>query len=109
MKATTIKAIKALATDDYQKRNGAYPKSNKPDTINVYEFKSKVADGFRVTFDFKNTDEAAAKIVSKRVVTNAIAGIENHIHAIEADQAGDYTDDWVECTVTITKKRVAKK
>ena len=77
-----------LATDDYQKRDGNYsPKSNVPDSIDVY-------DDYML-FSFKNTSELAGKrFVNEFARRNQIT-----YKSIDSNQSGDYEDDWIEVFV----------
>ena len=73
-----------LATDDYQKRDGAYPKSNVPDSIDVY-------DDYML-FSFKNTSERSGREFAE------MFALRNKIQfkTIDSNQSGDYEDDWIE-------------
>jgi hypothetical protein len=78
-----------LATDDFQKRDGRYPASGKPDRIAVNR---KV-----VSMDFKNTSEAEAKKWARNYLTAKGFDIES----IQASQDGDYQDDWVTVGISV--------
>ena len=78
------KALKALATDDYQNRGGNYPESGVPDVID--------ASRNTLNFSFKNTSEDAARNwVSRFLTQNGLSA-----KTISAGQTGDYEDDWVD-------------
>lgn len=76
---------------DYQNRGGNYPASGKPVAIQVSEY-SKGTDAL---FSFKNTSESAAKSWVKNYLQRSNLPFDE----IEAGQAGDYHDDWVDVTV----------
>ena len=84
-----------FATDDYQKRNGNYPKSNMPDTINVNQNDVGVA----MYFSFKNTDETTAKRwVERKYVSQIQSKFPDVKSLVTAQQSGDYQDDWIDVT-----------
>ena len=72
-----------LATDDYQKRDGAYPKSDIPDSINVY-------DDY-ILFSFKNTSEGTGRAFAKMFAGHHKIDFKE----IDSNQDGDYEDDWI--------------
>ena len=76
--------FKHLSTDDYQKRDGAYPVSDIPTDI-------RVQDDY-IIFSFKNTSEGTARAFAKMFAGH------NKIQfsKIDSSQDGDYEDDWVE-------------
>ena len=77
--------LKSFETDDYQNRNGDYPKSDIPDSISYYKF--------GLEFYFKNTSEKSAKNWVKTFCDkNGLVPT-----SIDAWQDGDYQDDWVVC------------
>jgi hypothetical protein len=78
-----------LATDDYQKRDGRYPASGKPDVITVR--------GKTVSLEFKNTSEAAAK----KWASNYVSTKGFIVESVTASQDGDYQDDWVSVGVSV--------
>lgn len=88
---TLTEALSKLATDDYQKRGGNYPRCNVADSVTVH--------GNVVTCDFKNTTESAAR-----------KWLENHLALngfkirgeAKAWQSGDYHDDWVTASATVS-------
>ena len=82
-------ALKALETDDYQGRNGDYPKAGVPDAIDVYNND--------VTFSFKNTSESSAQRWVERYLKNH--GFK--VGRISAYQTGDYQDDWVDVSAHV--------
>lgn len=87
--------ILALATRDYQHRDGDYPRSNVADSINVYERQ----DGtFEIEADFKNTSESTAKRWIEKFVEQHNLTI---IKAADSCQDGDYHDDWVRAWVVV--------
>lgn len=78
---------RAVATEDYQRRDGQYPKSDVPVTIDVFDNEAM--------FSFKNTSEDSARkwvinFISSKRLPGSIIGVA---------QAGDYDDDWVEVWV----------
>jgi hypothetical protein len=75
--------LKALETDDYQNRKGGYPRNGVADTISYWEG--------TLEFQFKNTDERTGE----RWVKNFLSGKNLNPKKIEAEQSGDYHDDWV--------------
>ncbi len=85
----------SILTDDFQKRNGNYPKSGVPDTIE--KLHSSDHDG--ASFSFKNTSEGEAKRWVEQFVLQRGLPIDN----IHVQQDGDYDDDWV--IVTVSAKR----
>ena len=79
----SFKEFTNLATDDYQKRDGAYPKSDVPDSIDVYDD--------HMMFSFKNTSERSGReFVEMFALRNKIP-----FSKIDSDQDGDYEDDWI--------------
>ena len=85
----TREEVFALATDDYQHRDGDYPKSNVATNIEVYE---KSGGNFSITADFKNTSEARARRWFENFVDRNGLKI---VSSAEAWQTGDYHNDWV--------------
>ena len=79
--------ILTIATDDYQNRNGAYPKPGIPDMIDVNIQEGK----FIFEISFKDTTESNAKFW----VTNFVKDHKLKVNNIESWQDGDYQDDWV--------------
>jgi hypothetical protein len=75
--------LKALETDDYQNRKGGYPRDGVADTIEYWDHS--------LSFEFKNTDERRAE----RWAKNFLSGKNLNPKKIEAEQSGDYHDDWV--------------
>lgn len=87
-----------LETSDYQHRDGNYPKSGIPDTIDVTE----LDDGnFTVEASFKNTCEGDARDWLTNFVKDHNLKIAKH--AISW-QDGDYHDDWVIASITVALK-----
>ena len=65
MKLFTIDEVKPLytkhATRDYQNRNGRYPSSGIPDTIDAWHHKWQNTDQMEMAFEFKNTSHESAR------------------------------------------------
>ena len=80
--------LKALETEDYQNRKGSYPKDGIADSISYYSM--------NLQFEFKNTDNQTAE----RWVKNFLSGKNLSPNKINAEQTGDYQDDWVTVTAT---------
>jgi hypothetical protein len=77
----------SLATDDFQRRDGRYPASGKPDTINHYKHNGKDY----LEFSFKNTSVLKARAW----VRDYINGKGFQKMQLTDRQDGDYDDDWV--------------
>ena len=92
------KDILALATTDYQHRDGDYPESDVADTINVYQRQDNT---FEIEADFKNTSEESAKYWIEHFVKQHDLTI---IKPADAYQDGDYQDDWVKAWVIVKSK-----
>ena len=77
-----------LATEDYQNRRGQYPTAGVPDTIDVFEYNSKIF----IEFSFKNTSEISADRWVRNYLKNKIG-----VDPINIDtyQDGNYQNDWV--------------
>ena len=75
--------LKALETDDYQRRGGRYPKDGIADTIQYWDHS--------LSFEFKNTGERSAE----RWVKNFLSVKNLSPKKIQSEQTGDYQDDWV--------------
>ena len=88
-----LKDLKKLETEDYQNRNGSYPKSGIPDSIRV----NKRGSNIIVSIEFKNTSGEQAKKWFKRNFEISQEEILN----INTEQTGDYWNDWVTLNVTI--------
>lgn len=88
--------LKKFETDDYQHRDGDYPQSGKPDTLNVY--------GSEIECDFKNTSEEIAKQWLEKFLKSKGFTFEK----IDACQDGDYQDDWVRAWATVTGFKESK-
>lgn len=84
-----------LETQDYQNRNGDYPKSGIADTVEVYEENQFIA----IEGSFKNTSEETAMKWMKNYVSNAGYTVEK----TTAFQDGDYADDWVNATAYVSR------
>lgn len=91
MKKNLQLELKKLETDDYQERGSNYPKCNIPDTISVREN--------TIECEFKNTDEKTAAAWLERYLRNNGFAVKRHV---EAFQSGDYEDDWVTASATVT-------
>jgi hypothetical protein len=85
--------LKKLETDDYQNRNGDYPKSGRPDSINV--------SSSYISFSFKNTPQSTAERWVERYLNSE--GFSVAKDAISSYQSGDYHDDWVDVDIQIYK------
>lgn len=86
-----LKELSKFETNDYQRRNGNYPKANVADSIEVWD------DGktLEIKIDFKNTSEDAAKEwTTKWCKSNNI-----QFKGIATAQTGDYHNDWVSAYV----------
>lgn len=81
----------AIATDDYQRRDGQYPRSGVPDAIESGAFQGAPWASFR----FKNTSPD----VAQRWVESFLRQKGLRHTRINARQDGDYADDWVEIGV----------
>lgn len=91
--ASLEEELKELATDDYQHRGGNYPRSGKPDTIQVY--------GTEIEADFKNTSESTAI----KWLTDYLDRKGYKFKKVTACQTGDYDDDWVNASTTVTGRK----
>ena len=90
--------LKKYASDDYQNRDGNYPKSNVPDTIEV--------DIESIECIFKNTPEhIARKWLIKLLRSNNFVFDE---YDVATCQDGDYYDDWVKSYISLSKIKVEK-
>ena len=85
--------LKELATDDYQHRGGNYPRSGKPDTIQVY--------GTEIEANFKNTSESTAI----KWLTDYLDRKGYKFKKVTAYQTGDYDNDWVNASTTVTGRK----
>ena len=85
-----------LATNDYQNRDGNYPKSGVTDSIYV--------SSVDIAFSFKNTSES----IAKRWVINFLAkyNLEVDETNVAVVQSGDYTNDWVDVSVLLRHIRL---
>lgn len=88
--------FRGLTNDDYQRRRGNAPKPNIPDTIQGYQG--------GLEFMFKSTKSQKAHDWVQRWLS------QNNIKykTIEADQAGDYQDDWIRVEVSEAVMAVGK-
>ena len=77
-----------LATEDYQNRRGQYPTAGVPDTIDVFEYNSKIF----IEFSFKNTSEISADRWVRNYLKNKI---DVDPFKVSTYQDGDYQNDWV--------------
>lgn len=84
-----------LASDDYQNRNGTYPKSDIPTSI-----QSVTYNGFiNIRCSFKNTNkETAEKWLCVKL--NSF-NISEDSYTLYITQTGDYNNDWVDVKATI--------
>lgn len=81
--------LKDFETDDYQKRDGDYPKSKIPVTVQVCDNE--------IVFSFKNTSESeASKWAKKFAKVNCL-----DIEECGSCQDGDYHDDWVIASIKV--------
>ena len=95
--------IAALETEDYQNRDGRYPRSDVPDGIRAYRGKD---DETTIEFQFKNTTESTGKAW----VTNYLAGKGLNVLRVGSNQSGDYQDDWIDVRAHVAApKKVAVK
>ena len=85
----TEQDIMALATNDYQNRQGAYPRSNVPDSIYVDKLNNNT---FNISADFKNTSVPTANRWLTRFAQEH--GLNIAVESM-AHQSGDYHNDWV--------------
>lgn len=83
--------LSKYATEDFQKRGGKFPESDIPVSIDV--------NGSTLSASFKNTNEESAKSWCSTFVRNK--GFE--VVDIDAEQDGDYHNDWVMVYVTVAK------
>lgn len=101
--------LRALETDDYQKRGDGYPKSNVPDSIRAY--RGDHGNDAMLEFQFKNTSQRTGEAW----VTRYCADKKLKVTRVTSAQAGDYHDDWINVHATISvdgkkaTKRVTKK
>jgi len=84
--------LKGLATDDYQKRVGDYPRSGIPTSIQVWEENRSIS----VEAMFKNTSEKTADRWMRRFLSGKVGEPAKNAK-YQAYQSGDYHDDWVTC------------
>ena len=94
------KQLLALATDDYQNRNGDYPEAGEPDVIQVY----KAGGTYNVDASFKNTPESLAE----RWLKNYLSQKGFDIEKIDTRQDGEYQDDWVLATAVIDRSIITE-
>ena len=94
------KQLLALATDDYQNRNGDYPDAGEPDVIQVY----KAGGTYNVEASFKNIPESLAE----RWLKNYLSQKGFDIEKIDTCQDGDYQDDWVLATAVIDRSIITE-
>ena len=91
-------ALKKGFTDDYQNRNGNYPESDEPDTINIYNSNLNNAS---IELSFKNTSESSAKRwLYKFLRSKGFNLDEDDIHTY---QDGEYHNDWVIASCKLNK------
>jgi hypothetical protein len=82
--------LKKFETDDYQHRGGNYPRSDKPDTIQV--------TGTEIECDFKNTSQSSAE----RWLSGFLKQHGFTFTGLDSCQDGDYDNDWVRAWATVT-------
>lgn len=111
MKATPqttqkVKGLLKLANADYQKRDGAYPKSLIPDSIQV----TIEDDGAILSFDFKNTTDNEALVWYEKSKESKIINKfkKDYDISVSTSQDGDFKDDWQKLTVLLTKDDALK-
>jgi hypothetical protein len=95
---TVLSSLKALETNDFQNRNGNYPRSGVPDTIDVSDYD--------ISFSFKNTSQRDAERWVRDYLSQK--GFSVFSNAVGSHQSGDYDDDWVDVTVNIEDIRFAR-
>ena len=102
-----MKELLKLANDDYQKRGKNYPKSNIPDSVAVLIGKGTTT----IEFDFKNTsDSDTLSWYEKSTECKAINKYSKDYEiTVTTSQDGDYEDDWLKLTVSLTKKTPQKQ
>ena len=102
-----MKELLKLANDDYQKRGKGYPKSKIPDSIAVAIGKGTTT----VEFNFKNTsDSETIEWYEKSTEFEAINKYSKDYEiTVTTSQDGDYEDDWLQLTVSLTKKTPQKQ
>jgi hypothetical protein len=83
----------AIATKDFQGRNGRNPMPELPDTIKVDAY----THGADMIFSFHNTRQSAAE----NWVGNFLSSKNLPYDSITSMQSGDYEDDWVEVTASV--------
>ena len=86
-----MKDLSDLNNDDYQKRDGEYPKPGIPVNINAVQHSA--------VFSFKNTSE----FIAKKWVRSFCMQRKIKFDTLISWQDGDYHDDWVNVEVTIEK------
>ena len=96
MKSKLKSYLNSIATDDYQRRGGGYPKSNIPVLIEVRSF----SKGMMVQIEFKSTTEKAAKNWTERNIIPELKKLKAN-YKITTRQEGDYKDDWVVAEIEI--------
>lgn len=90
--------LKKYNSDDYQNRDGNYPQSDIPVTIEV--------DTKALYCEFKNTQESAAKRWLCRMLSrnNFIFDTDD----VNVYQSGDYEDDWVTASVSYKNLKIQR-
>jgi hypothetical protein len=80
-----------VVTDDYQNRNGNYPRAGIPDLIEI--------NGGYLQFEFKNTSIK----IAEAWVTSFLRKLRFTFDEkdVEGYQTGDYEDDWVDVNIKI--------
>ena len=90
--------LKVFITDDYQNRNGNYPESDEPDTINIYNSNLNNAS---IELSFKNTSESSAKRWLYKFLRSK--GFNLDEDDINTYQDGEYHNDWVIASCKLNK------
>ena len=85
---TLYKKLKEYETDDYQNRDGKYPRANVPDYIEVY----KNNNAININAVFKSTSESSAKTWLERKI---LSRFDIKPSSVTTGQEGDYENDWV--------------
>lgn len=95
--------LKTYKTEDYQNRDGSYPKSDIPVSLNVYESNHYVF----IEASFKNTNESIGKKWMENFLKNKFQNKYDSIY-IELDswQEGDYQNDWIGVQAKIVDKKI---
>ena len=102
-----MKELLKLANDDYQKRGKNAPKAMIPDSIAVVIGKVTTT----IEFNFKNTSDSETLSWYKKSTEYKV--IDKYAKDYEitevTSQDGDYEDDWLQLTVSLTSKKTQKQ